>query len=447
MSANLGLVADAAERQAIECPAHGAGDRFSERSLAGTRRTDEAEDRAARLGLELADRQELQDAVLDDLKIVVVLVQDPARLGKLDLVLALLRPGKCDQPVEVGTADDVLRRGRGHRAQAVQLAVGGLPGLRRHAGLLDLLLQLLDRDLIVVVRPQLLLDRLELLAQHELALPLLHLVLDFLLNLAAQLQHLDLAAEMPGQLQEALVDRQSLQILLLGRRVAHQEDRRQIRQARRALDVQQGDADLLGGDRHERQHPAHEVLEVLDERLDLDRLFDPLAEERDLGRQVRLAAHHARQPDTVEAADQDPDRAIGEFQQALDDGDGADGVQVVLFRLFDAGVFLQDQSDEPILHHDVVDQLDGRRPPHHERRGDVREHDGVLQGHDREDRRQRPGRAHGRALLFLQRVQDGRFALALLGHAGSVRSQVSSIGTLRAEAGPRGMWMYRKPSV
>src|SRR2546426_6920672 len=50
-------------------------------------------------------------------------------------------------------------------------------------------------------------------------------------------------------------------------------------------------------------------------------------------------------------------------------------------------LFRSDQSDEPVLHHDVVDQLDGRRPPDHEWRGDVREHDGVLQGHDRQEDR------------------------------------------------------------
>ena len=51
VAADLGLVADAAERQAVELPSERARDRLSERRLADARRSDEAQDRAASLGL------------------------------------------------------------------------------------------------------------------------------------------------------------------------------------------------------------------------------------------------------------------------------------------------------------------------------------------------------------------------------------------------------------
>jgi len=53
MPANLGLVADAAERQAHEFAAECSSDRLAERSFAGARRTDEAQDRSLGVVLSL----------------------------------------------------------------------------------------------------------------------------------------------------------------------------------------------------------------------------------------------------------------------------------------------------------------------------------------------------------------------------------------------------------
>jgi hypothetical protein len=66
VAADLGLVAYAARRDALEAPPHRAGDRAPQRGLADARRPDEAQDRgAAAVRLELAHGQELEDAVLD----------------------------------------------------------------------------------------------------------------------------------------------------------------------------------------------------------------------------------------------------------------------------------------------------------------------------------------------------------------------------------------------
>ena len=95
-------------------------------------------------GLELAHRQVLEDAPLDLLEPVVVLVEDAPRLGDVDRVLAQLRPRQLDQPVEVGAQHRVLGRGLGHALQALELLARLLLGLLGHAGLGDRLLQLLD---------------------------------------------------------------------------------------------------------------------------------------------------------------------------------------------------------------------------------------------------------------------------------------------------------------
>ena len=86
MSANLGLVAHAAERDARELPAHGPGDGAAQRGLADAGRPGEAEDRTARIGAQLAHAQVLEDAVLDAVEVRVVLVQDALGVAEVELV-------------------------------------------------------------------------------------------------------------------------------------------------------------------------------------------------------------------------------------------------------------------------------------------------------------------------------------------------------------------------
>ena len=87
VAADLGLVAHAAERDADELAAQGAGDRAAERGLAGARRADEAEDRPLGVVLQLAHGEELEDAVLDLLEVVVVLVEHLAGVRDVEVVL------------------------------------------------------------------------------------------------------------------------------------------------------------------------------------------------------------------------------------------------------------------------------------------------------------------------------------------------------------------------
>ncbi len=87
VAANLRFVANPAERRANEVSIHRAGDRATERGLADAGRADEAEDRTLRFGCELAHREVLEDAFLHLLEVVVVLVEDAARLAQFEFVL------------------------------------------------------------------------------------------------------------------------------------------------------------------------------------------------------------------------------------------------------------------------------------------------------------------------------------------------------------------------
>ena len=173
MAADLGLVAHAADREPDELAVDRAGDRLAERGLADARRADEAEDRAGEVVLQLRDGEVLEDPLLDLLEVVVVLVED--RLGALEVevVLGGLAPRQRQDPVDVGADHAVLGRGGRELLEPPELALDGLLGLLGQVLLLDLLAQLGQLGLLLVALAELVLDRLQLLAEEVLALALL----------------------------------------------------------------------------------------------------------------------------------------------------------------------------------------------------------------------------------------------------------------------------------
>src|SRR5205823_9221125 len=110
MAANLRLVVHATERHAHELAVECTGDRLADRRLAGARRPDQREDGAGALVLldpavlsELADREVLDDAVLDVHEPGVVGIEHLTRVLRVEALLRALAPRNGEQPVEVGT--------------------------------------------------------------------------------------------------------------------------------------------------------------------------------------------------------------------------------------------------------------------------------------------------------------------------------------------------------
>jgi hypothetical protein len=215
VAADRGLVVHATERHAHELAAERAGDAATERRLADAGRADEAEDRALLVALELADREVLDDALLDLLEAVVVLVEDLAHLGDVDVVRGLLRPRDVEDPVEVGADDGVLGRADLHGAEALELLARDLLGLVREVRLRDALLEAVEVALIALVLAELLLDGLELLAKDVLALVLAHLLFDLRVDSLAHLEDLELPREQAQDLADALLDVDRLEQLRL----------------------------------------------------------------------------------------------------------------------------------------------------------------------------------------------------------------------------------------
>ena len=224
VAADLGLVADAAERHPDELASGRPCDRLADRGLAGAGRPDQGQDRAGLLVLvdpaldaQLLDGDVLDDPVLDVLEAGVVRVEDLARVLRIESLLRALAPRHADQPVQVRADHAGLARLLADALEPTELLLGLLADGIGHPGLLDLRAVLLDDRGVVLA--ELLADRLHLLAQEVLALLLLGTGLDVLADALADLQLGEpLALELQRQL-EPLGDVERLQqldLLLVG---------------------------------------------------------------------------------------------------------------------------------------------------------------------------------------------------------------------------------------
>ena len=128
------------------------------------------------------------------------------------------------------------------------------------------------------------------------------------------------------------------------------------------------------------------VLDVARQRLQLLRLLDHLRHLGELADEVRLVLDPALEPDPAHALDEDPQRAVGDPDQLVDDRGGADLVQVVPAGRLDVLVPHGDEGDHPVARGDVVDELDRALLADRERRHRLREDDRLLQRQHRERR-------------------------------------------------------------
>ena len=273
VAADLGLVPHAADRHADEPASEGAGDRLAERGLADARRPDEAEDLARDLLAQLRDREVLDDPVLHLVEVEVIAVEHPPRVVQVEVVLGRGVPRQGQDPLEVGADDAVLGRGRRQPLEPGELAGRRLQDVLGQREALEPLPQLGDLRLLRVALAELLLDRLQLLAQEVLPLALLHLGLHLRLDLRAELEHLQLAREDGRDVAQALpdVDRLEQLLALLGRdRPQRRGD--EMRERARVVDVRRRQLQLLGQVRRQRDDLREQVLHVPGQRSDLGRV-------------------------------------------------------------------------------------------------------------------------------------------------------------------------------
>ncbi|EAU45983.1 hypothetical protein R2601_26956 [Salipiger bermudensis HTCC2601] len=379
VTADLGLVAHATQRDADELAPGGLGHRLAERGLTDTRRADETEDRALELLAARLHREILDDAFLDLLEAVVIVIEHVLRPAQILLHARLGAPRDRQHPVEIVAHHGGLGRHGRHVAQLLELGIGLLAGLFRQLRGLDALGQFVDLVLAILAIAEFLLNGLHLLIQVVLALGLLHLALDAGLDLFLDLQNRQLTLHQAIDLLQPLADRQRLQKLLLLLHLDAEMARDEVGQLRR-----------LGGLGDRRERLFGDVL--LDLRVALELFTDGAHKRLDgggiaghlghvlgLGLEELLVLEILGDLHAALALDQHLDGAVGQLEQLQHVGQHAGAVDAVAGRVVDRGVDLGGKQDLLVVGHDLLECLHRLLAPHEERHDHVREHDDVAQ--------------------------------------------------------------------
>ena len=382
--ADLGLVADAARADALELAAQRAGDRLPQRRLADPGRADEAHDRAARVRLEPPYGEELEDAVLDRLDVVVVGVEHLAGVVEVEVVLGRLVPRQRRDPLQVRADHAVLGRGLRQLLQPRQLAVDLAPDVLGQGDRGELLAQLLDLRLRGIALAELLLDRLELLAQDVLALRAVQLGLHLRLDARPDRGDLLLARQDLGEPAQPLGHVALLEQVLLLLGLEPQRARDEVRQRRGIVEVGDRELQLLRQVRDVLDDARERLLHVAHERRELRPLVHDVRLGDDARDEVGLLGLELLDPHARAGLDEDAQRAVGHLHHPRDRADHADAIQLVRSRRVGLRGAAGDHDEHPVAAQHVVDQPDRALLPHRQRGQGVRERDRVAERQHRQ---------------------------------------------------------------
>jgi hypothetical protein len=131
---DLGLIVYAAERDAHEVAAGRLGNRLAERGLADARRTGQAQDRPGQFVGALLDGEIFDDALLDLLDPVMVVVENLLGVDEILIDLRLLIPRDRQQPIEIVAHDAAFRRHRRYLPELLELVGRLLAASQRTSG-------------------------------------------------------------------------------------------------------------------------------------------------------------------------------------------------------------------------------------------------------------------------------------------------------------------------
>ena len=274
----------------------------------------------------------------------------------------------------------MLRGGRGQPLEPGELTLRRLAHVLGERDRLQPLAKLLDLGALGVALAELVLDRLHLLAQEELALPLLHLRLDLRLDPRPELEDLELAVQDARDVPEPLLDAHVLEQLLLLLGLQAQRRRDEMAERARVVDVRGSELQLLGQVRDERDDAREQRLHVAGQRLDLGRLLEHVRHLDEAPDEIWLDLRGLLEPDPAEALHEDAQRPVGDADHLVDHGRGPDLVEVLELWLLVVRVARGQEREHPVAADDVVDELDRALLADRERRHRLREDDGVAQG-------------------------------------------------------------------
>ncbi len=379
MTADLGLIAHAAQGQAHELAARGLRNRHAQRRFAYARRPDEAEDRALRIFDQLAHGEELEDALLDLLKAVVIFVQH--FLGEVDgaRFLGTLLPRHGEQPVDVVAAHGGLGRHGWHGFELLQLLDRLVEHILGHACGLDLLAQFVE--LALFAAPQFLLDGLDLFVEVVLFLRPLHLPLYARLDVAVKVEFFDFDVEHIGNARQARRGIEDAEQFLLLLDADLQICRDGVRELGCLVHAHGGDDGLV-------VERLLQLYVLLKERGDaLHQLLGGRCHFKiglagaHRGHEEAVAVVHFDGLGALHALDQHLDVAIGHLDALHNVADGADLVDFLGLGFVDRGVVLRGEKDLAVAVERFFQRTHAGLPAHHEGRHHVGEDHHVPDGH------------------------------------------------------------------
>ena len=266
-------------------------------------------------------------------------VEDLARLIEVQPILGPLRPGQLDQPLEVGALDRVFGRRLRHLLEALELLARRLLDVGRHLGRLDLLVERVEVAGVFAFA-ELVLDRLQLLAEHRLALVLRELLAHLQVDLLLDLDQLHLALQQhqqpPQPLRDVALDEQR------GALVRRQVDGRgdDVAEPARVLVLVEHLRRLVRDVRRDGDELLGDVVDRHAEAVDLDRVLADLDQRLVAGDEVGLLLREADDAAALHAAQHRGHAVLGRLHDADDLALDADRVEVRAGRLFDVGVLL-----------------------------------------------------------------------------------------------------------
>ncbi len=248
-----------------------------------------------------------------------------------------------------------------------------------------LLAQLFDLALALVLLAELLLDGLHLLAKVVIALRLLNLVLDFVLDFGAELLDLNLLGQVGIDQFEPGGDAGGFQQkLLVIRSQERQRGGDKIDQAAGLLDVGGDGAQLVG----EGGRLGYDLLELADD--DADQGLDAVVglglnvfERFDLGNHERLSLDEPDQADSLHAFGEDEAALVGHADHLVDGGQGSDSVHVVGGGGIQARILLSGDRDGAFVSQGF-DQLDGAFAANGKWQNSMGKQDGIPHRQDRD---------------------------------------------------------------
>ena len=275
---------------------------------------------------QLTNGKELDDAAFDFGQTIVILIEDPPRLGDVDRLLFGQLPRQFDEPVQIAAHHAVLGRRFRHAFEPPQFLAGLLLDVLGHSGFADRLAQFGDLGLALLAFPQLPADRRQLFAQQYFPLPLVERGLGLAPDFLRKPQYFDALREQARHLIHPRRDIDGFENLLLVLGFHVHVGSGKIRQLRRRRDRLHRSQQFGGDLRQKLQRLERLPLQIEEARLDFGTARGGLGNAGNLGHQERPALQKIHDLEALVALADEVVVAVGGGNVAHQIGNGADAI-------------------------------------------------------------------------------------------------------------------------